>query len=35
MTGLFLREKGKRKTFAAWLIASVLLIIAGILILVK
>ena len=35
MTGLFLREKGKIKTFAALLIASALLLVAGMLILVK
>lgn len=35
MTGIFLRKKGKTKTFAALLILSALLLIAGILMLVK
>ena len=35
ITGLLLKTKGKRKTFTAMLIASALLLIAGILILIK
>jgi hypothetical protein len=35
MTGIFLRRKGKNKMFAALLIVSLLLLIAGVLILLK
>jgi len=35
MTGIFLRKKGKKKMFTALLVVSVLLLIAGILILIK
>ncbi len=35
LTGIFLRKKGKTKTFATLLILSALLLIAGILMLVK
>ena len=35
MTGIFLRKKGKTKTFTVLLVVAVLLLIAGILILIK